>query len=265
VANTAATSNAQTTTPIFVRRFCPPKIMISCDCCVLIPSDASLWYLLLYSEMRLRSNSHRNLVQIRGVCQVKHVQSLNKPVRSIDFLPEPDRFRAMLFKPGSASRGLFMTAHTIPFAVQAQDPLMPARIIHVGPDVCHRLSVLQSAGYSVKECNSVDELRQSLESDAQPDAVVVTQDHGQLFRKAASLVHGYSDIPLILFGERQGTCTDSSIDLVVPVLASPERWLKEIAVLVAHFQALRLRSRMALIRTPSPEAEPGDHGAKNGS
>src|SRR5258708_16784159 len=39
---------------------------------------------------------------------------------------------------------------------------MAARVIHFGPDDCHRLIVLESAGYAVDACDSLGQLRASL-------------------------------------------------------------------------------------------------------
>lgn len=124
---------------------------------------------------------------------------------------------------------------------------MPARIIHVGADLCHRVGVLENAGYRVRECSSLSDLRKALASDPQPDAFIVIEDHAGLFRQAVALIRAYSQLPLILFGEPQRNCAETpfEFDLVIPFLVAPDIWLTDVAILIAQGQAVRIRSRMS--------------------
>jgi hypothetical protein len=146
---------------------------------------------------------------------------------------------------------------------------MSARIIHVGEDACHRVGVLVSAGYRVEECHSIEKLREVLESDSQPDAVVITEEHSKLFRQAVALLHEHTEFPLILFGELQRSITESEFDLVIPFLASPEAWLSQVATLISQCQAVRMRHRMpggqsALSRRQSKLRQTGKEPSSDG-
>lgn len=119
---------------------------------------------------------------------------------------------------------------------------MSARIIHVGADACHRLVVLERAGFRVQECSNIAALREVLESEPGPDAVVVTEDNGPFSQQAVAMVQTYSSFPLILFGEPQHSFAESGFDLVVPILSPPDVWLAQVAAVIAHGQTVRIRS-----------------------
>lgn len=126
---------------------------------------------------------------------------------------------------------------------------MSARIIHLGHDGCHRVSVLTSAGYRVEECHTTEKLREALEAEPQPDGVVIDQEQSSFFREALALLHNYSGIPLILFGEPQrSTIAQSEFELVIPSLAPPDAWLSELAALIAQTQVARIRRRLPVKR-----------------
>ena len=55
---------------------------------------------------------------------------------------------------------------------------MPVRVIHFGPDDCHRLMVLESAGYAVENCDCLAKLPRLLADSAEMDAVLVSEGNG---------------------------------------------------------------------------------------
>lgn len=120
---------------------------------------------------------------------------------------------------------------------------MAARIIHVGTDSCHRLPVLESAGYRVETCISVPELRDALTAEEQLDAIVISEGAGGAHPDAVSLARSHSSAPIVLFRETQLSFAESSFDLVVPVLAPPQTWLADIAALITRFRSLRADAR----------------------
>ena len=116
---------------------------------------------------------------------------------------------------------------------------MPARVIHFGPDDCHRLMVLRRAGYSVEDCPSLCELRLSLETGDAPDAVLLSDGDGFSPHEALTLARTHSPSPLILFRSTNQTYEHRGFDLVVPCLTAPEVWLDDVDALIAKRRAAR--------------------------
>ena len=114
-----------------------------------------------------------------------------------------------------------------------------ARIIQFGEDSCHRLKVLKGAGYSVKKCGSITEIESCLRSPEPPDAVVITDEFGKAYRDAVFLAKADSSLPVILFATTEESCTESSFDLVIPALTSPDMWLARIEEIIARSRSLR--------------------------
>jgi hypothetical protein len=116
---------------------------------------------------------------------------------------------------------------------------MAARVIHFGPDDCHRLIVLQSAGFSVDACNSLGQLRASLTVGGEADAVVMSDADGIAPDEVVSLAKTHSTAPVVLFRGTNRVYEDSRFDLVVHTLTRPEVWLNEVNTLIAKGRVLR--------------------------
>jgi hypothetical protein len=110
---------------------------------------------------------------------------------------------------------------------------MAARVIHFGPDDCHRLMVLQSAGYAVDDCVSLGQLRASLLVAGEADAVLLSDGDGVDPEEAAALARGCCSVPVVLFGNTNRAHKDAAFDLVVHSLTPPEVWLREVDALIA--------------------------------
>ncbi len=121
--------------------------------------------------------------------------------------------------------------------------IVAARVIHVGADNCHRLPVLENAGYRIDLCASIPQLRDALESEDPPDAVLISEGDGGAHQDAVALARAHLAAPIILFRETQRDYSESAFDLVIPVLDPPRTWLPEIAALIARCQALRADAR----------------------
>lgn len=117
-----------------------------------------------------------------------------------------------------------------------------SRIIQFGEDSCHRSMVLQEAGYSVEGCRSVKEFRAALLSRESADAVVITDETGNLPNEAISVAKTDSLGPVILFPNSMSTYSESSFDLVVPVLTPPAKWLAKIQEKIQESRRLRMES-----------------------
>ncbi|HEY3990795.1 MAG TPA: hypothetical protein VGM02_15940 [Acidobacteriaceae bacterium] len=118
---------------------------------------------------------------------------------------------------------------------------MAASVVHFGDDVCFRLPVLRSAGYSVATCDSLELLSMTLTWDF--DAVIVEEKPRALTRDAVSLIRSRSRASVILFRTEIDNVIPGELDLVIPTLTAPEAWLSEIAALIQWSQQLRAESQ----------------------
>ena len=119
---------------------------------------------------------------------------------------------------------------------------MAARVIHFGPDDCHRMMVLRSAGYAVDHCNSLIQLRSSLVSGGAAEAVMVSDGEGIAPETAIAIAKSHSSAPLVLFRSTNLSYQDSGFDLVVNSLTPPEVWLNDVHSLITRTLALRTES-----------------------
>jgi hypothetical protein len=101
--------------------------------------------------------------------------------------------------------------------------------------------VLQEAGYSVKGCRSVMEFRAALRSSGAADAVVITDETGNLPSEAISVAKSDSPVPVILFANSMSTYSESNFDLVVPSLTPPAKWLAKIQEKIQESRRVRLK------------------------
>jgi hypothetical protein len=117
------------------------------------------------------------------------------------------------------------------------------QIIHYGVDDCHRVPVLQFAGYSIADCrSSIAQLRAALQSTEYTGAVVMTEIEDLAPQRAVSIARSASTAPLVLFPGRASSIFESEFDLVIPALTPPEQWLSDMAALIERCFALRARS-----------------------
>jgi hypothetical protein len=110
---------------------------------------------------------------------------------------------------------------------------MAARVIHFGPDDCHRLMVLRSAGFAVDGCMSLTQFRSSLVSGNHAEAVLLSDGDGFSPEEAAVLARCCSSAPVVLFSGTNRTYEGAAFDLIVHSLTPPEVWLHEVDALIA--------------------------------
>jgi len=134
---------------------------------------------------------------------------------------------------------------------------MTARIAHFGIDEFDRLRTLLDAGYSVNSCVSLPELQSFLSSNEDIDAVAITESNSAVSPDDISFIRASSDAPLILFKGWNSNANESEFNLVVPVLAPPDMWLKEIAVLTEHGRVKRASSQLLRRESRSLREEDG--------
>jgi hypothetical protein len=114
---------------------------------------------------------------------------------------------------------------------------MAVRIVHFGSDTFNRAAALKSRGYSVEECNSLAHLHAALVGIVPADAVVIADNEGNdgtVQAHALSLIRAISSVPLILFRNEDHHHGRADFDLVVPADAQADKWLAEIAELIAR-------------------------------
>jgi len=97
--------------------------------------------------------------------------------------------------------------------------------------------VLQSAGYSVEDCNSLVQLRASLMTGMAVDAVMVSDGDGVSPQEVVALARTHTSLPVILFRSTNLTYQDAGVDLVVHCLTAPEVWLNDVEALIEKTRA----------------------------
>jgi hypothetical protein len=115
---------------------------------------------------------------------------------------------------------------------------MAARVIHFGPDDCHRLMVLRSAGYALDGGVALEQLLASLVAGSRADAVLLSDGDGIAPEDAASLARSCSSAPVVLFSGTNRAYEGAVFDLVVHSLTPPEVWLYEVDALIANRRVL---------------------------
>jgi hypothetical protein len=137
---------------------------------------------------------------------------------------------------------------------------MGVRIIHYGVDDCHRVPVMQFAGYVIAECqSSIAQLRAALQSTQDAGAVVMTGIEDLSPQRAVSIARSRTTAPLVLFPQGTSSIFEPEFDLVVPALTPPEQWLSEMAELIdrtldIRFRCQALRAHSALLREETATA-----------
>lgn len=114
---------------------------------------------------------------------------------------------------------------------------MSGTVVHLGPDTCHRLRIVASAGYSVYDCDTLQELEAALGGDV--SAVVLTTGTGALASAAISLTRSRTWVPLILFGDTDEDEDGSGFDLYVPAFTRPQDWIGRVTELIEQSRASR--------------------------
>jgi hypothetical protein len=118
---------------------------------------------------------------------------------------------------------------------------MATSVIHFGEDICFRLPVLESAGYEVADCHSVEMLSAALSKF--PEAVLLEEEPKLLVEAAAFLTRSRSAASLILFRSEVDSFKAGDFDLIIPSLTPPDEWLTEIATLLERSRTIRMNSQ----------------------
>ena len=116
---------------------------------------------------------------------------------------------------------------------------MAARVIHLGPDDCHRLMVLRTAGYRVDACDSMAQLRAWIAGGLQADVVVMSDAGGAAPKEVVAIARTRAFLPVILFRSTNLAYEETGVDLIVPGLTPPGIWLHDVEALIQAAKIFR--------------------------
>lgn len=119
---------------------------------------------------------------------------------------------------------------------------MTAYALHLGQDYCHRVPILETAGYKVEECASLDQLQAKLEQLSDIEAIFVTELEDPVPEDAVIVARAYSGAPVILFRSSMRALDESRFDLVIPTLSRPSDWLMDVNAVLAKKRRFRVHS-----------------------
>lgn len=135
---------------------------------------------------------------------------------------------------------------------------MATTIIHFGADLAARIPVLQSAGFMVDVCSSIDSLIERMQQE-ESDAVVVSERQELNLDSVITAARSYTPTPLILFAREQNLQNEADFDLVIAPFTPPRQWLTNIVELIARSKTLQaesesLRAEASALRSESRAA-----------
>ena len=129
------------------------------------------------------------------------------------------------------------------------------KILYVGQDICRRIPVMESAGFTVIQSqNSASEIHSQLikinfsaiafQCNSYPP-----QD--EMIRATREL----SVAPLVLFENPDFQCDESQFDLVIPSLIQPSYWLKALSDVIEEYRQLCEWSRQVRATSENVRSE----------
>lgn len=119
---------------------------------------------------------------------------------------------------------------------------MAATIIHFGVDLAARVPVLESAGFEVDICSSIDSLMERVQRES-TDAVVVPERQELNLGGVITVVRSYTLTSLVLFAQGRDQRYEADFDLIIEPFTPPQQWVKHIAELIAQSKVLQAESR----------------------
>lgn len=126
-----------------------------------------------------------------------------------------------------------------------------ASVLYFGPDEWNRVQVLESAGYAVRQCQEISDLKAAFKQSPRPAVVVINSFGRAGFRPAIDVVQAQAvPPPVIVFPGPGQSGFEKSVDLVVPPLTPPEEWLKDMADLLSKSRAV-LEDAVAVNERPA--------------
>ena len=101
-------------------------------------------------------------------------------------------------------------------------------IVYFGVDECLRVPVLEYAGYDVICCESVGELRETLEQTPKVEAVAFAEELGRPLDEAVSAARERTWAALVLFAHPCSAMGAGEFDCVVASGTLPAHWLGQV-------------------------------------
>lgn len=117
-------------------------------------------------------------------------------------------------------------------------------ILHVGDDTCHRIPVMERAGFVVRLTHcSASALTEAFAREIAVEAITFQNDSEPLPVAVVTTARMLSDAPFVLLQNPVFDYDEKSFDLIVPNLTSPSTWLKQLQETIAEARKLRAFSQ----------------------
>jgi len=119
-----------------------------------------------------------------------------------------------------------------------------ATLLHVGHDFCHRIPVMEKAGFIVcRSACSIDAVRGALMPAQDFGAIAFENDTGPVANEVVSVARELFIVPIILFENPSVDCDERAFDLVIRKLTPPAIWLAALASAIEESRQMREASR----------------------
>lgn len=127
-----------------------------------------------------------------------------------------------------------------------------ARILHFGDDACHRLTVLEQAGYQASVCRTGRELVQRVREDGL-DAVLFPRLPAVRLR--VDELRRETRVPFVLWSAEEDVIRAGTFDLVVDPITDPRIWLRKLEETIRRSREIRERSALILGQSQALRSE----------
>ena len=122
---------------------------------------------------------------------------------------------------------------------------MAARVLHFGCDDCHRLLVLQRAGYEVTGASSPADLRAHLGGPEHWDCVALSEETGIEHGAPLRAIRQATSAPVVLFRRTGAEIDERAFDLTIDWLTGPMEWLGRLDLVMKQNHAHAASPRLA--------------------
>ncbi len=135
---------------------------------------------------------------------------------------------------------------------------MAAHLVHIGEDDCHRLPVLQRAGYSVSQCASVLQFRAAVNASPEVGAILVSDTVLDGGTEVLAMARALTPAPLILFQNPTRTWVPRTFDLVIDTLMPPGEWLRELDSVIDRSREMQEETARLIVESVQLRQESAD-------
>lgn len=111
--------------------------------------------------------------------------------------------------------------------------MISGHILFVGEDICARIEVLEHTGYRVSNCACDTEAVRGALAGKRFDAVVFQCTPEPPSQLLLETCRALSNVPFVLFADRNSPFVARDFDAVVPNLCNPREWLSDLEGVIA--------------------------------